>query len=169
MMGVGSPALADVSEGAAVQIDACPYIIPDQPRPSGVTIIGLVGVVLAGMALILALLGTVAQATVIFGLSPWSPDASIRGLIYFVLCFLLMLSFLQISVGLLRRNKASRRSFFTLAMLIMLLEVVRIATSIFANGFNSNYPIDFFKLVGLAYVIAGALYLQQKRIKAWFE
>ncbi|GEM_PF-2048424 len=149
--------------------EAFAYILPPPCRPSGLTIIATVGLIFSGIAMLLAIFGGLNEASIIYGLSKTPQNGSMQILIYFIIAFLLMLCFVQISVGLLRRWKKARGSFFVLAMLIMLLEIAKIAVLIYTRHFQFDYRIDLFKAAGLTYLVIGVLYLQRRQIKLWFD
>ena len=145
------------------------YIVAQSPRPTGLTVIAAMGLIFSLIGLASGLLVLVLEAMAILGESPNGTNGSIYILIRFVILCLFMLCFIQISIGLLKRRKSARRAFSLLAALIILGEVVQITIAAKNDALAIDFIADFFKFVGLAYLLIGVIYLQRKRIKAWFD
>ncbi|MBN1766679.1 MAG: hypothetical protein JW860_15600 [Sedimentisphaerales bacterium] len=145
------------------------FIVPPLDRPIMLTIISVLGIIFCSLATILAIWGGAQAVSDITKGSQLANTGYILNLCYFAVMFLFMVSFLQITVGMLKRDKKARKSFLILATLIMLLEFVKIASLIYIEKFSLNYQQDFFKAVILIYLIVGAIYLRSKSAKTWFE
>ena len=144
------------------------YIVPDVPRPAGITILGLLGIIFSSLGLLVGIIVVLDQAGALYGLAESQSHGSVLVMANFMVRCLFMLGFIHISIGLLRRRKSARWSFVILAVLIVLLEMVQVTTTVFGQGESLDIKIDFFRTVSLLYLISGLIYLQFRNAKNWF-
>lgn len=183
LSGVGS-----VNSIASEESNQTPDILPmgqkvdlDIKRPSGVTVLGIVGFTFSGFGLLASLLVLLYEIEPIFHSSEaggikFMPDGraivmvtvNIVLLKFIVFC-LFMLCFIHVSYGLLKRRNHARRSFNILAGLIILSVLIQITMALKYKNAQLGLKTDILELASLGYLAVGFIYLGTKRVKQWFK
>jgi len=148
--------------------EAINLIIPQAPRPSGIMILSVLGIIFSILGLLAGILVTSFEAAALYGFSKSRPYGSVLVLAGWLIFCVFMLGFLHISIGLLRRQKTARRAFIVLTVLIFLFALMPFFLSLGTNGDYTGYKLDFIKGVSLLYLLISLVYLQLKRVKTWF-
>ena len=163
------PAPRSPACGTSPEVEAPVFVVYPNPRPFGVTLLALLGIIFTTVGLLAGLVGLINEAAIIFGWSQANNTGSVMVLIRFSVICLFMMGFFQICLGLLRRKKSAHRAFCILAVLIILIQLIHCFFALREEGVASTFKIGFFEGVALLYLLVGLLYLQLKRVKNWFS